>query len=32
MKLLGSSKKAFDKDKDGEDLPNLESVKVDLVH
>ena len=32
MKLLGSSKKVFDKDKDGEDLPKLESVKVDLVH
>ena len=32
MKLLGSSKKAFDKDEDKEDLPKLESVEVDLVH
>ena len=30
MKLLGSTKK--DEDKDGEDLPKLESVEVILVH
>ena len=27
MKLLGSAKKDFDKDKDGEDVPKLESVE-----
>ena len=32
MKLLGSSKKDIDKDKDGEDAPKLESVEVVLVH
>ena len=32
MKLLGSSKKDVDEDKDGEDLPKLESVEVVLVH
>ena len=32
MKLLGSSKKDVDKDKDGENVPKLESVKVALVH
>ena len=32
MKLLGSTKKDVDKDKDGEDLPKLESVEVVLEH
>ena len=32
MKLLGSAKKDVDKDKDGEDVRKLESVKVVLVH
>ena len=32
MKLLGSTKKNADKDKDGEDVPKLESVEVVLVH
>ena len=32
MKLLGSAKKDVDKDKDGEDVPKLESVEVLLVH
>ena len=32
MKLLGSTKKNVDKDKDGEDVPKLESVEVFLVH
>ena len=32
MKLLGSTKKDVDKDKDREDLPKLESVQVVLVH
>ena len=32
MKLLGSTKKEVDKDKDGEDVPKLESVEVVLVH
>ena len=32
MKLLGSTKKDVDKDKDGEDAPKLESVEVILVH
>ena len=31
MKLLGSAKKDVDKDKDGEDVWKLESVKVVLV-
>ena len=31
-KLLGSTKKDVDKDKDGEDVPKLESVEVVLVH
>ena len=31
MKLLGSTKKDVDKDKDGEDVPKLESVEVVLV-
>ena len=32
MKLLGSAKKDVDKDKGGEDVRKLESVKVILVH
>ena len=32
MRLLGSAKKGIDKDKDGENLPKLESVEVVLVH
>ena len=32
MKLLGSTKKDVDQDKDGEDVPKLESVEVILVH
>ena len=32
MELLGSTKKDDDKDKDWEDVPNLESVEVVLVH
>ena len=32
MKLLGSTKKDLDKNKDGEILPKLESVEVVLVH
>ena len=32
MKLLGSAKKDVDKDKNGEDVPKLESVEVVLVH
>ena len=32
MKLLGSAKKDVDKDKDGENIPKLESVEVALVH
>ena len=32
MKLLESTKKDVDKDKDGEDVPKLESVEVALVH
>ena len=32
MKLLGSTKKVVDKDKNGESAPKLESVKVVLVH
>ena len=31
MKLLGSIKKDFDKNKDGENVPKLESVEVVLV-
>ena len=31
MKLLGSTKKMCDKDKDGENVPKLESVEVVLV-
>ena len=32
MKLLGSTKKDVDKDKDGENVPKLESVEVILAH
>ena len=32
MKLLGSTKKDVDKDKDGEDVPKLESVETALMH
>ena len=32
MKLLGRVKKDVDKDKDGEDVPKLESVEVVSVH
>ena len=32
MKLSGSTKKDVDKDKNGEDVPKLESVEVALVH
>ena len=32
MKLLRSAKRNVDKDKDGEDVPKLESVDVVLVH
>ena len=32
MKLLGSTKKDIDQDKDGEDMPKLESVEVVLVY
>ena len=32
MKLLGSIKKDVDQDKDGEDVPKLESAEVVLVH
>ena len=32
MKLLGSTKKALDKDKNGENVPKLEIVEVALVH
>ena len=32
MKLLGDTKKYVDQDKDGEDVPKLEYVKVVLVH
>ena len=32
MKLLGSTKKNVDQNKDGEDVPKLEPVEVVLVH
>ena len=32
MKLLGSTKKNFGQNKDGEDVPKLESVEVVSVH
>ena len=32
MRLIGSSKKDIDQDKDGEIVPKLEAVEVVLVH
>ena len=32
MKILGSTKKDVDKDKNGENVPKLESVEIVLVH
>ena len=32
MKLLGSTKKNVDQDKDGENVPKLEYIEVVLVH
>ena len=32
MRLLGSAKKVVDKDKNAENIPQLESVEVVLVH
>ena len=32
MKLLGRSKKVADQDKNGENIPKLESVEVVLAH
>ena len=32
MKLLGSTEKNVDKDKNGEDVPKIESVEVVLVY
>ena len=32
MKLLGNTKKHIDQDKNGEDVPKLESAEVVLVH
>ena len=32
MKILESTKKDVDQDKDGEDVPKLESVEVVLLH
>ena len=32
MKLLGSAKNDVDQDKDGEDVPKLESAEIVLVH
>ena len=32
MKLLGSTKKVVDNDKNGENVPKVESVEVVLVH
>ena len=32
MKLLGSTKKEIDKDKNGENVPKLESVEIALIH
>ena len=32
MKLLGSTKKEIDKDKNGENVPKLESVEVAIIH
>ena len=32
MRLLGSTRKEVEKDKDGENVPKLESVEVALLH
>ena len=32
IKLLGSTRKDVDEDKDGEDVPKLESVELILAH
>ena len=32
MKLLGSTKKDIDQDKDGEDVPKLESIELVCMH
>ena len=32
MKLLGSTKEDVTKDKDGKDVPKLESIEVVLLH
>ena len=32
MKLLGCTEKDVDQDKDGEDVPKLQSVEIVLVH
>ena len=32
MKVLGSTKKDVNQDKNGEDVPKLESVEVALIH
>ena len=32
MKLLGNTKKHVDQDKDGEDVPKLESAEIVLMH
>ena len=32
MRLLGSTKKDFNKDKDGDKVPKLESVKIFVVY
>ena len=32
MKLLGSTKKIADEDKNGENVPKIESVQIVLVH
>ena len=32
MKILGSTEKVVDEDKNGENVPKLESVEVVLVH
>ena len=32
MKILGSAKKDVDKEKDGEDVPKIESVEAVLIH
>ena len=32
MKLLGSTKRDVDQDKDGEDVPKLEFIEIVLMH